>query len=189
MWRKLALSLTILSLFGWSSIIATRLWLESRYMWRYVYWHNDGTSDGYYLSRGDIYIKSIGPRIPNGEGAGHIPLNLYILLFSIVPVAWAITHRRASVHWFNILCALIPFWTAIEFAAWIHNLERWQLAGSVGLLALGAIVGAVIAGVPRRRLLARRLKEGKCVQCGYDLRATPGHCPECGYRIGGAAFE
>lgn len=30
------------------------------------------------------------------------------------------------------------------------------------------------------RIERRRLREGRCPACGYDLRATPGRCPECG---------
>jgi hypothetical protein len=49
----------------------------------------------------------------------------------------------------------------------------WPLLVSLGLVSLWVVL------VARTRRRARR--DGRrCVQCGYDLRATPQRCPECG---------
>jgi len=46
------------------------------------------------------------------------------------------------------------------------------------LVLLGAILPALRYW--RSRRLARLPKSGRCLQCGYDLRASPHRCPECG---------
>jgi hypothetical protein len=51
---------------------------------------------------------------------------------------------------------------------------------SVAAVTLIVPVGWVLSRVYRSRVRRRDLRVGRCVSCGYDLRATPGRCPECG---------
>lgn len=44
---------------------------------------------------------------------------------------------------------------------------------------LGVILGSLLIERPAARRLLRE-RTGKCIHCGYDLRATPNRCPECG---------
>lgn len=50
------------------------------------------------------------------------------------------------------------------------------------IIPCGGVFVAVVSfltKLPARRAEGRRA-EGRCVACGYDLRATPRRCPECG---------
>jgi hypothetical protein len=61
-------------------------------------------------------------------------------------------------------------------AVWVLDLHLWWIAAALGLLP-GMRLFVVSGRAIRRR---RRRMAGRCVSCGYDLRATPGRCPECG---------
>jgi hypothetical protein len=78
--------------------------------------------------------------------------------------------------------SLAPDWRRLGFRAF-----RFSELGTAGYvvvvpdwlpIALAAIAPALWT---HRRLRRRRYRlAGSCLQCGYDLRATPGRCPECG---------
>lgn len=63
-------------------------------------------------------------------------------------------------------------WSTNSWGDWMIAMPWWMMF----LPGLGLWW---VAGQPERRG-RRRQKLGLCVQCGYDLRGTPGHCPECG---------
>jgi hypothetical protein len=50
----------------------------------------------------------------------------------------------------------------------------------VALAVLFLLPGAAVMEVQRRSKSNDARKNGLCLSCGYDLRATPDRCPECG---------
>ncbi len=55
--------------------------------------------------------------------------------------------------------------------------RRW----SVPLWAVGIVLAILLGGMARASFRTwQRRRSGRCVACGYDLRATGARCPECG---------
>lgn len=66
-----------------------------------------------------------------------------------------------------------PFTDSFFLPVWrLIAVPYWAPFGLLVLHPVGRLLGSL------RR--ARRRRQLRCVQCGYDLRATPGRCPECG---------
>jgi hypothetical protein len=61
---------------------------------------------------------------------------------------------------------------------WLPGLRAQEEVQSVYIPYWFAV--APLAWLFYRRADGKRLRAGRCLFCGYDLRATPDRCPECG---------
>lgn len=83
---------------------------------------------------------------------------------------------------FNLGLALILLGGAILVARWLW-LAPMSLGAKLYVAAFLLLNGFAVTVLVFRRLRqipTERRDSGQCLQCGYDLRATPDRCPECG---------
>lgn len=93
------------------------------------------------------------------------PFDVFLLFMLMVAVDWCLIQILAScLFWFCSGASVLLF-NAIVFGI---------------PLVLDVFVG--ILYFPRWRVW-KRLQQGQCLHCGYDVRASTERCPECGISI------
>jgi hypothetical protein len=57
----------------------------------------------------------------------------------------------------------------------------WEVRALVTAILVFLVAGSMVSTIYQRHCLLCRQRErsGWCVECGYDLCATPARCPEC----------
>ncbi len=76
-----------------------------------------------------------------------------------------------------------PTWLgSFKWKVWTDNWSpaAWAIVAVPHSLLLAMFGIGAIWPLARLRKLNRRQRQGCCVNCGYDLRASPERCPECG---------
>lgn len=91
------------------------------------------------------------------------------------------SEETTYIHKFILWPSLVlPFAIALSsLSRLLPNPWSWLLA-SVGWLAVIACFALIWIGYRETKQYDARARQGGCLECGYDLRATPDRCPKCG---------
>lgn len=93
-----------------------------------------------------------------------------LLLSPVAGLAWCATSRVT----FEDRTMPGPGLFILDSHPWLGWLCIGLFASGVGLLPVRKMFSTVIE---------ERRRHGRCLHCGYDLRASEGICPECGTEV------
>jgi hypothetical protein len=160
------------------TVLSLLFCLGSAFLWLRGYWRSDGFGwarpqppDGQWTfflkvaSGGGGFWINVGTQGPMQQDAS-TPEGWYWTTYGQSPRPYravSVTNRWGFGH--QIVGAAAVRSRAFVFPAWLPT-------ALFAVLPLCRLAQAI-----RRR---RRIVEGHCKSCGYDLRATPDRCPECG---------
>lgn len=191
-------------LFTLLSIISLLLFVATCVMWVRSYWVEDDIT--YTSVRSLVVASRVGTmhlavvvqwEQPGGPGSG--PKAEHVV--SITPRGWTrvampvdTSDGRSMMmiddRWFHYQVGTVTLQQPAWRMTWRGDHKEFSTGPGYRLvqhdlpmpyLLLAILCGAMpTAGLVRAFSRRRRVRNGRCRRCGYDLRATRGRCPECG---------
>jgi hypothetical protein len=115
-------------------------------------------------------------------GLGSDPLSLFAMCLSIAIICGSLGRllraHIGAINWLNVIGALFGLAASTVGVLWLLSfISPWIVITACAVL-FGMIVALkLLNNTGQRELWAL---SGKCMKCGYDLRASEECCPECG---------
>jgi hypothetical protein len=81
---------------------------------------------------------------------------------------------------FGVTEGLAPIWLPLSILVYRPGPDPTTVKVGVIYLVFAGLTALWRRRRERHRLTLTRRAAGRCVRCGYDLRASPDRCPECG---------
>ena len=156
------------------SVAVAGLWARSRSRWEAVGWASNG---GWHVmassSRGQLLFSAARPcpfDLPPSVASQPLARRMATRATAVTAPDGSVWTVASSGPDGRLLTLGGPATTTPVLVEW------WQVQLASALVAAGA--GSL--AIRRGRRQRRRRRDGLCLACGYDLRASAERCPECG---------
>ncbi len=158
--------------------VTLKLWVDSSILGREILWDGHQWTVNVFVYSGRVAFSAIDRNSGSAAIANHLGPGWRYSEFPATPYMY----RRQPRDTFHVAGGMFEIWhmrpSTPRTAGPLKEPGGWGV--TVPFYALFIFTLTLPVGRFLRRRYRRKPLPGTCLQCGYDLRASPDKCPECG---------